>query len=188
MNVYDFDNTIYDGESAVDFFFMCAKKKPSLFRLLPLILVKLIKYKMCKITIDELEYFVEKYSYSLILEIGDVEKLVKEFWDKNISKVKPYYKNQKKEDDLILSATAGFLLSEFSRRMGGIKYISSEIDIKKGRVLRVCFRDNKAEIFKASYPDVEIDEFYTDSMNDKPIIDMAKSAYLVKGNNLKKIK
>lgn len=27
VNLYDFDNTIYDGESTVDFFLFCLKKK-----------------------------------------------------------------------------------------------------------------------------------------------------------------
>lgn len=188
MNVYDFDNTIYDGESVVDFFFMCVKKEIRLLKFLPLILIKLIKYKRCKISLAELECFVEKYAYGLILQIGDVDAAVKEFWDKNIHKVKEYYINQRKDDDLILSATAGFLLSEFSKRMGGINYICSEIDLKTGKIERICFRSNKTEIFKEKYPDEEIEEFYTDSMNDKPMIDVAKHAYLVKGNKVKRIK
>ena len=30
MNVYDFDDTIYAGDSTVDFFFYCLKKKPAI--------------------------------------------------------------------------------------------------------------------------------------------------------------
>ncbi len=188
MNIYDFDNTIYDGESAVDFFFFCLKKHPSLLKLLPLMMIKLIKYKLCRISIEELEFYIEKYAFSIITLIGDIEKEAEAFWDKNICKIKDFYKNQQKEDDLILSATAGFLLSGFSERMGGVKYICSEIDIKTGKIQRVCFRSKKAEVLKSVYPDDEIDAFYTDSMNDKPIIDIAKNAYLVRGNKIKKIK
>lgn len=188
MNVYDFDNTIYDGETAFDFFIMCMKKHPSLIKLLPLITVKLVKYKRCKIGIDEFELFVEKYAYRVIKIIGNMDDAVKAFWDKNMKKIKPYYLKQRKNDDLIVSATAGFLLSEFSKRMGGIEYISSEIDINTGKIKRLCFRKNKAEILKNEYPDIKIDEFFTDSMNDKPIIDMANKAYLVKGNRVVKIK
>ena len=33
MNVYDFDGTIYDGDSSIDFYLFCIKRKPSiLFR------------------------------------------------------------------------------------------------------------------------------------------------------------
>ena len=42
MNVYDFDNTIYDGESAVDFFMFCLGKDIKLIKLLPLLVVKMV--------------------------------------------------------------------------------------------------------------------------------------------------
>lgn len=188
MNVYDFDNTIYDGESAVDFFLFCMRRYPSMIKLLPLIGVKLIKYKRCKISIAELEFFVSKYAKELLDKIEDIEDLVSKFWDKNIKKVKEFYKKQRQEDDLIISATAGFLLEEFSKRMNKINYISSEIDIKTAKIKRVCFRSNKVEILKELYPDIVIDNFYTDSMNDKPIINMAKHAFLVKGDKIRQVK
>ena len=187
MNVNDFDNTKYDGESAVDFFLFCMRRYPSMIKLLPLIGIKLIKYKRCRISIEELEYFVSKYAKELLDKIKDVEGLVSEFWDKNMNKVKDFYKSQRKEDDLILSATADFLLKEFSKRMK-INYICSEIDLKTAQIHRICFRSNKAEILNELYPDIVIENFYTDSMNDKPIINMAKNAFLVKGNKIKKIK
>lgn len=188
MNVYDFDNTIYDGESAVDFFLFCMRRYPSMIRLLPLIGIKLIKYKRCRITVEELEFFVSKYAKKLLDKIGDIESLVSEFWDKNMKKVKEFYKKQRREDDLILSATAGFLLEEFSKRMNKINYISSEIDTKTGEIRRVCFRSKKADILKELCPDIEIEKFYTDSMNDEPIINMAKHAFIVKGNKIRQVK
>ena len=30
MNVYDFDGTIYDGDSSIDFYLFCIKRKPSI--------------------------------------------------------------------------------------------------------------------------------------------------------------
>ena len=45
MNVYDFDNTIYDGESSVDFFFYFLKKDLSLSKHVPELLLALAKYK-----------------------------------------------------------------------------------------------------------------------------------------------
>ena len=35
MNVYDFDETIYSGDSTRDFYFYSIKKNPSLLRFLP---------------------------------------------------------------------------------------------------------------------------------------------------------
>lgn len=188
MNVYDFDNTIYDGESTVDFFLMCMRRHPSLIRLLPIIIIKLIRYKSCKADIEEIRAFAEKYACKLIKTIGNTDQEVKRFWDKNMKKVKAYYIKQRKNDDLIVSAAPELILSEFSRRMGGIKYICSEIDMSTGKIGRICFGENKKEILTKEYPNISIDRFFTDSMNDRAVINMAKKAYLVKRSKIRRIK
>ena len=55
MNVYDFDNTIYDGESIIDFFNFLVKKDFKLVKYYPKILRLLILYKMNKVNIEKLK-------------------------------------------------------------------------------------------------------------------------------------
>ena len=45
MNVFDFDNTIYDGESVIDFFMYYCKKDKSLLKYIPTVMNALVKYK-----------------------------------------------------------------------------------------------------------------------------------------------
>ena len=52
MNVYDFDNTIYDGESVLDLFFFYVKKDPYLIRYIPKVFYALAKYKAGKLTVE----------------------------------------------------------------------------------------------------------------------------------------
>ena len=188
MNVYDFDNTIYDGESAVDFFFFCLKKDITLLRLLPLLLIKLVKYKMCLITIDELKTYVEKYAKDLLDDFENLDEVLTEFWKKNFKKIKPFYLNQKKEDDILLTATFGFLIKIPVKELGIKTVISSEIDTKTGELLRLCYREHKPELLKKHITESEKICFYTDSMNDKSMIDLADEAYLVKGKKITKLK
>ena len=65
MNVYDFDDTIYDGESALDFFFYYLKKTPYLVRYIPKVLYAMYKYKRGRVTVEQaLEIyapFIERY-------------------------------------------------------------------------------------------------------------------------------
>ena len=52
INLYDFDNTIYEGDSSTDFFFYCLKKYPKIVKIIPKIFLSAIKYKLrvwCKI-------------------------------------------------------------------------------------------------------------------------------------------
>ena len=48
--------------------------------------------------------------------------------------------------------------------------------------------ENKVKKIRELYPDKEIEALYTDSYSDKPLMDISKTVYLVKGKRLKKIK
>lgn len=188
MNVYDFDNTIYQGESAIDFFIYFLKRDPKLWEYAPKAVKALAGYKAQKISIDEAlrEYgtLVEEYC----LGIENLDDHIKQFWDINIKKIKPFYFRLRKEDDVILSAGFDVVLAEMGRRMNIKNIVSTETDSENFKIVNFCFRENKVKAFRAHYPDAVIDNFYTDSLNDQPIIDLAQNAYLVKGNRITKIK
>ena len=58
MNVYDFDGTIYEGDSTVDFFLYALKNRPSVLRYLPKQICGFILYAAKRIDKTKLkEYF-----------------------------------------------------------------------------------------------------------------------------------
>ena len=57
-----------------------------------------------------------------------------------------------------------------------------------GEETYLCFLENKVKIFRELYPDAHIANFYTDSMNDKAMMDIADHVYLVKKDRITKIK
>ncbi len=187
MNVYDFDNTIYRGESVVDFYGFMLRKKPGLLLILPKMIEMLLRYKACRISWEELLETAERYAAKYFPQI-DFPKYVNEFWDKNQRKIKKFYIENKKEDDVILSASCGFLIGEMCERLGINTVIASDIDVKTGKIKRLCFREKKAEIFKEHFKDARIDRFYTDSMNDFPMFALSDHIYHVKGNKIEEIK
>lgn len=187
MNVYDFDNTIYDGESVIDFYFFLMRKHIRLAAMLPKMIRMLVRYKRCLISVDEMIEAASKYSRRMIEEFGEIDGIVEEFWDKNEHKIKKFYLKNKKDDDVILSASSDFMLNEICRRIGVKNLLCSHMDEKTGEITRLCFHKNKVDIFKEAFPDTRIDEFYTDSMNDRPMFELAKRVYLVKGNVIKEV-
>ena len=188
MRVYDFDNTIYDGESVFDFFLFCIRKKPSYLKYLPLMLRKLIRYKRCKTSIRELTESAERVAYEMLQKAERLEDWVVEFWDQNEHKIKPFYCAQQREDDLIITASLGFLIREIFRRIGIRHYICTEINPKTGKLEFLCYHENKAKEFRERYGDTRIEEFYTDSLNDQPMINLSENAFLVKGDRIERIK
>ncbi len=190
MNVYDFDNTIYRGESSLDLFFFYLRRHPSLVRYLPKALIGIIKYKLRMVPVDSLlnnyAIFAEDFFRNLGFEAIDRDMEI--FWDKHMHKIKPFYRAQQKEDDLIISASPEFFLQVLFKRIGIKNLIGTTVDKEKGKIEFVCFRENKIPAFQCRYPDTMIENFYTDSMNDKPLMDLAKNVFLVKGSRIKQIK
>ena len=80
------------------------------------------------------------------------------------------------------------MLEEICRRLNIKNYVGSEVDLERRKLINFCYRENKVKIFKEKFPDAVIDNFYTDSLNDQPMIDLAQNAFLVKGNKITKIK
>ncbi len=180
MNVYDFDNTIYKGDSTVDFFKWCLKKNP----LLSLRLMKggaafcVYKTKQCSKT-----YFKEKL-YAIFRSIPNIEDFVDEFWSHHIKNIKPWYLENKKTDDVIISASPEFLLRPACKRLGISHLLASQVDKETGFYLGVnCYGAEKVRRFKESIGG-EVDEFYSDSLSDEPLAEIAKWAYIVDGDTL----
>lgn len=189
MRVFDFDNTIYDGESGIDFFLYYVKHFPmQIIKYIPSFTRCVIKYKMGKLSIDDV---LTDYAYiprECCQKFEDPEREIRDFWDRHEKKVKKWVTDIIKEGDLVLSAAPEPLLFEICNRIGIKNVIGSGLDIKTGEISQLCFRDNKIKMFKDAYGDIEIDEFYTDSMNDKPFMDISKDVFFITGDKMEKIK
>ena len=186
MRAFDFDNTIYDGESVFDFYLFSIRYNPRVAKYIPIVFFNLFKYKLGKTTMQDLEQAVKKYSRDYLDSFDNKEELVSIFWDKHIKKIKPWYEPRK--DDIIITASLNLIMDELCKRLGIENCICSVVNRDTMEVEYLNFRDNKRKTFVEMYKDKPIDEFYTDNMVDKPMIDIAKSAYFVKGNKIKKIK
>ncbi len=178
MNVYDFDDTIYYGDSTINFYKFCLKKNPLLIRVVPKFLVRFVKYKFKKCD----KTYMKEAFYEFLRYVDDPEKEIKLFWEQNMSRIKPFYLNQKREDDLIISASPTFSLKIPAQKLG-FELIASEIDIKTGKALgKNVSGEEKARLFRQHGGEME--KFYSDSYNDEPLSRLAKEAYMVKGDKI----
>lgn len=189
MNAYDFDETIYDGESSVQFIMMYLKNDPKILSFLPAVAKVMYKYNRGQITFDD---FTTKYGVQLKQYFNDNDVdlmgLVKEFWDKHEKNIKPFYRRLQREDDIIITASPEFMMREICDRLGIHNLVATHMDIKTGDIKRACFREGKIDCLREDFPDAVIDDFYTDSMNDSFLFPFAKRVFMVKGNKIKRIK
>lgn len=188
MNAYDFDNTIYDGESIVDFFLFCLKKDLKLLRYLPIIMIYLIRYKLNIVSVEKIANVIEKFSVSFFKNSDlDYKTLVEQFWKKNIKKLKPEFLNKLKKDDLIITGCPEFLIDYIKPKLKTKNIIATIFNFETKKLEFLCLGENKVKIYKEKYNNKRIDKFYTDSLLDVPFMKLSNEAYIVRKNKVKLI-
>ena len=180
MNVYDFDKTIYDGDSTMDFYLFCLKRHKGIFPLAFPLVKGAVRYYVLNIGTKTI---MKENMYRFLTKI-EPEKDIPDFWKQNKSKIKLWYLEQQKPDDIVISASPHFLLDSICQRLGIRHLIASRVDVRTGRYTgENCHGEEKVKLFREQFGG-EIDEFYSDSYNDEPLARMAKKAFMVKGNEI----
>ena len=178
---YDFDGTIYDGDSSVDFYIFCFLRRPYIFILWPIQIIYAFLYAIG--LIDKTKMKESFFSYLKIINKKDA--LLENFWQKNMKKIKGWYVKKNHKQDIIISASPMFLLEIPCKKFKVKDLIASEVDINTGKFLsKNCHGTQKVYRIKKSYPKAKVKEMYTDSKVDKPMIDYAEKGFLVKKNDI----
>ncbi len=181
MNVYDFDKTIYDGDSTIDFYLYCLRKRPKIlccaFRQCRGILL----HKMHKIDTTAMK---EQF-FSFLLKLDNPNALVDAFWQKKQKKIKQWYLQRKDASDVVISASPAFLLLPICEKLAITEPIATQMDIATGSIQGSnCKGEEKVRRFYARYPNAIMQQFYSDSKTDTPLANLAQTAFLVQGNTL----
>lgn len=177
MNVYDFDGTIYNGDSSVDFFLFCAKRKPIIFLLVPRIIATFALRFVRKANTET----VKSAFFSFVRMIPDIDLFVSEFWKTHSKKIMGWYLAQKKSDDVIISASPEFLLEKIGDELE-VRVIASRVCKKSGVMSgKNCRGEEKVIRFCKEFgTDCTIENFYSDSKSDFPLARLAQNAWLCK--------
>ena len=179
MNGYDFDETILKGNSVRSFFCYCLLRLPYLIIYFPVLLCAVIFAKCVSSNTyyNMLTYFVKL--------IPNKQKFVTKFWDKNIKKIKAWYYEQQRDDDIIISASPAYLVEEACKRIG-VNCIATPVDLKTSKVIggNHCYGNQKPTFYREHFGDTPLETFYSDSMSDEPMFKLAKRGYLVKDNKI----
>lgn len=114
MNVYDFDNTILRGDSTARFCAYCLRRYPAIWPDLPGQAVNALLFGL---RLREKQAFKQRL-LSFLSRIGDVDAAVTGFWEANFCRVKPFYRERHRPDDVVISASPEFLIAPRLRAAG----------------------------------------------------------------------
>lgn len=181
MNIYDFDETIYDSDSTKDFYFYCLRKYPKMLFSVPPMFWAFLLYIL---GVKTKTRFKEKM-YGFLRYIPDIDSTLCDFWDKNEYKVKQWYKERHKDSDIIISASPEFLLKPICKRLGIKSLIASRVDKNTGIYTgENCWGEEKVLRLRTEFPEAVCEEFYSDSLSDTPLAGIAGMAKIIRGNEL----
>ena len=183
INSYDFDGTIYDGDSSVDFYIYSIRKNKKVLLQVPIQLWGTILYLLR--IIDKTKF--KEYIFSYLKRIDNVDKYIEEFWQEKYKKIKKWYFKQKKKTDVIISASPEFLLKPLEKKLN-VSIIATKVDKKTGAFLsKNCHDYEKINRYEEKYKK-KIKAFYSDSIRaDRAMLEYAEEAYLVTKDKVEKI-
>lgn len=182
MNVYDFDDTIYDGDTTVGFIKYTALHHPwAMVRALPVQVAAIVSYALGKCG----KTWMKSRAFIFLRYLKDVDADVENYWAKHKHQIKGWYLRQQKEDDVIISASAEFLLQGICADLGIRHLIATRMDKHTGVIEgENCKGGEKVNRFYEAFPGGEVEEFYSDHDSDRFMARLAKRSYLVKKNEL----
>ena len=173
MNVYDFDKTICFKDTTFEFWKYCVIRRPWLLLLLPIQFIGSIPVFL-KMS-DKLNAW---WMYIRFVNVN--ETLIKKFADKHERHICDWYLQQKRPEDVIVSASPEFLIKEFAQRLG-VSCVASDVDIETGRYHKpACKGKEKVKQFRATYPDAVVESSYGNAESDQYIMREGQHAYLVR--------
>ena len=177
-NVYDFDKTIYAGDSSIHFYCYCAKKRPWI--VFDLLCCGMAGLRYLTGRIDKTQF--KQRVYRFLRYIPDVDSMVLRFWHTHAKNIKAWYLAQRNDSDLIISASPEFLLQPICKELG-VALLASRVDRHTGKYDGLnCHDTEKVKRMHAAYPNTEIAAFYSDSLSDTPLAEIAEQAYRVYGD------
>lgn len=178
IDVYDFDKTIYDGDSTIDFYLYSLKKDIKLIRYLPIQIIYFLKYKM---KLVDKETFKEKF-FIFLKGIRNVENNVTYFWKENKNKIRYNIIKNTENEKYIISASPEFLLQDICHQIGKFNLIATKVNKLNGKFeSKNCYGEEKVNrLKKVLKENFKIENFYSDSISDKYLAEIAENSYLVK--------
>ncbi len=180
VNLYDFDNTIYKGDSSTDFFVYCLVRKPIILCTLPRMFFRAIKYKLG--IINKTKFKEANFAF---LHFIDADKYVELFWKSHEQYIKDFYRNKNHDEDIIISASPEFLLLPICNNLNVKDLIASKVDKHTGLFDGLnCHGEEKVKRLNKKYKNIKVINAYSDSKSDIPMLKLANNRFLVKGDKI----
>ena len=180
IDVYDFDGTIYDGDSTVDFVLFCLPRHPELIFGVP-------RLALAALRLVVKNYNLTQFKTVLFGEMSrrfSLEKEAEAFWqsEKTRKKLGAWFQETPRDLPIVIaSASPEFELRHAAKLLGVETLIGTQCDMVTGALTgKNCKGAQKIERIREVFGEYEVRAMYTDDAKaDGPLLGIARERYIV---------
>ena len=180
IDVYDFDGTIYDGDSTVDFVRCCLRRHPGMLAALPRVAAAALSLAAHRIGLTQFKTVL----FGEMARRFSLEQEAARFWQdmKTRQKIGPWFFDTPRDVPIVIaSASPEFELQYAARLLGVGTLIGTRCDAQTGALIgKNCKGEEKLRRIGEAVGSFEIRAMYTDDAKaDGPLLAAARERYLL---------
>ena len=181
IDVYDFDGTIYDGDSTVDFTRFCLRRHPSLLLALPRFAWVCLRLAAGRAGLREMKSVL----FSEMARRFSLEDEARQFWQqpKTRAKLGAWFETTPRDVPIVIaSASPEFELRHAAALLGVETLIGTRCDTATGLLTGPnCKGEEKLRRMEEAVGPYTIRAMYTDSVkSDGPLLRKAQQGYILR--------
>ena len=181
IDVYDFDGTIYDGDSTVDFTRFCLRRHPSLLLALPRFAWVCLRLAAGRAGLREMKSVL----FSEMARRFSLEDEARQFWQqpKTRAKLGAWFETTPRDVPIVIaSASPEFELRYAAALLGVETLIGTRCDTATGLLTGPnCKGEEKLRRMEEAVGTYTIRAMYTDSVkSDGPLLRKAQQGYILR--------
>ncbi len=188
IDVYDFDGTIYDGDSTFDFVLFCLRRHPGVVLSLPIIAVAGIKLAMKKSNLTQFKSVL----FGQMVRRFSLTEEAKLFWqdEKTKSKLCAWFFERPRDLPIVIaSASPEFELRYAAQILGVETLIGTRCDDATGQLIgKNCKGAEKISRIRDVIGEYTVRAMYTDDTKaDGPLLEIAEEKYKITHGKMERI-
>ena len=188
IDVYDFDGTLYDGDSTADYVLFCLRRHPSLALVLPRVIVSAVRLATRRIGLTEFKSTL----FGAMSRHIDLEAEAERFWhdERTRKKLGAWFNGTPRDLPIVIaSASPEFELRHAAAILGVGTLIGTRCEKGTGRLIgRNCKGAEKISRIRETVGEFTVRAMYTDDARaDAPLLAIARERYLVTHGHLQRM-
>lgn len=188
IDVYDFDGTIYDGDSTVDFTLYCLRRHPGAIAALPRVLAAAVRVAMKKGTLTQFKTVL----FGEMAKRFSLTQEAERFWQEETTRKKlgAWFESTPRDIPIVIaSASPEFELRHAAKLLGGYTLIGTRCDEATGALTgKNCKGEEKLRRIREAIGEFTVRAMYTDDAKaDAPLLEAAQEQYIVTHGSVRRV-